>query len=199
LAVELLKRGADDQKHREIVETIAEGVSRIRALSDGLVNAVRGETASIPVRSINFDFGRVLSSVVQKFVFAAGQKEIRLKSRSDYPLDCYGDPAKLSWVLTTLVTNALNYVPEGGEIALCALREGNRLRLRISDNGAGIPPDLADVVFERGFQWEPASPDCGSIGLSLTLAKEIVEAHGGRIFAESSLHGTVFTVDLPLV
>jgi len=198
LAVGLLKRGAADQKTREIVETIAEEVSRIRNLSDGLVHAVRGETTSVPVRCVTFDFAQLVSSVVQKFVLPAGQKEIRLKSRSDPALECYGDRAKLSWVLSTLVGNALNYTPEGGEIAVCALREANRLRLRISDSGSGIPPDIADVVFERDFQWEAEGPEPGSIGLGLMLAKEIVEAHGGRIFAEGSQRGNVFTVDLPL-
>ena len=138
------------------------------------------------------------ASVVQNFVLPAGQKEIRLKSRSDPALECYGDRTKLSWVLSTLVGNAVNYTPEGGEIAVCALRETNRLRLRVSDSGSGIPPDLADVVFERGLEGKAESPEPGSIGLGLMLAKEIVEAHGGRIFAEGSRHGNVFTIDLPL-
>jgi len=198
LAVDLLKRGVADQKYREIVDTIAEEVSRIRNLSDGLVHAVRGETASIPVRCVSFDFAQLVSSVVQSFVLPAGQKEIRLKSRSDPALECYGDRTKLSWVLSTLVGNAVNYTPEGGEIAVCALRETNRLRLRVSDSGSGIPPDLADVVFERGLEGKAESPEPGSIGLGLMLAKEIVEAHGGRIFAEGSRHGNVFTIDLPL-
>jgi PAS domain S-box-containing protein len=198
LAVDLLKRESGNQKHREIVETIEEEVSRIRDLSEGLVNAVRGESASIPVRSINFDFGHLVSAVVQKFILPAGQKEIRLKSRSDPALDCYGDPPKLSWVISTLISSALSCTPDGGEVAVCALREENRIRLRVSDTGSGIPPDIADVVFERGSQWELESPESGSVGLGLVLAKEIIEAHGGRIFAESSIHGNLFTVDLPL-
>jgi len=198
LAVELLKRGVSDAKSREIVETIAEEVSRIRNLSDGLMNAVRGETASITVRCTNFDFGQLVSSVVQNFVLPAGEKEIRLKSRSDSALECYGDRAKLSWVLATMVGTALNCTPAGGEVTVCAVRETNRLRLRVSDSAPGIPADIADVVFERGFQWEAESPEPGSTGLGLMLAKEIVEAHGGRIFAEGSRNGNVFTVDLPL-
>lgn len=196
LAVDLLKRGVADQKSREIVDTIAEEVSRIRNLSDGLVHAVRGETASIPVCCVKFDFAQLASSVVQNFVLPAAQKEIRLKSRADPALECYGDRAKLSWVLSTLVGNALNYTPDGGEVSVCAVREDNRLRLRVSDSSSGIPPDIADVVFERGCPWE--SPEPGSIGLGLMLAKEIVEAHGGRIFAEGSQHGNVFSIDLPL-
>jgi PAS domain S-box-containing protein len=198
LAVELLKRGAQDEKQREIVDTIVEEVSRIRDLSDGLVSAVRGETASIAVRSINLDLGRMAVSVVKNFMLAAGQKAIRLKTHVEHGLLCYGDPVKLSWVLSTLIHNALWCTPDGGEVIVCAVREASRLRLQVSDTGPGMPPDIADTIFERGVQWTPENSGSGAEALGLEIAKEIVEAHGGRIFAEGSARGNVFTVDLPL-
>ena len=197
LAVELLKRSAQDEKQREIVDSIVEEVLRIRDLSDGLVSAVRGETASIAVRSINLDLGRMATSVVKSFLLAAGQKAIRLKMQAEHGLLCYGDPIKLSWVLSTLINNALWCTPEGGEINVCALREASRLRLRVSDTAPGMPPDIADTIFERGVQWIQENSSSGAEALGLEIAKEIVEAHGGRIFAESSARGNVFIVDLP--
>jgi two-component system, NtrC family, sensor histidine kinase KinB len=198
LAVGLLKRNARDENQREIVDTLSEEVSRIRDLSDGLVSAVRGETASIAVRSINLELGGMAASVAKRFLLSAGQKAIRLKIHTDDGLLCYGDPIKLAWVLTTLIKNALACTPEGGEINVCALREASRLRLRVSDTGPGMAPDLADTIFERGVQWLPENSASGAEALGLEIAKEIVEAHGGRIFAEGSARGNVFTVDLPL-
>ena len=198
LAVELLKRSAQDEKQREIVDSIVEEVSRIRVLSDGLVSAVRGETASIAVKSINLDLGKMTGSVVKSFLLAAGQKAIRLKMHVEHGLLCYGDPLKLSWVLSTLIHNALWCTPDGGEVIVCALKEASRLRLRVLDTGPGMPPDIANTIFERGVQWTPENSGSGTEALGLEIAKEIVEAHGGRIFAEGSARGSVFTVDLPL-
>lgn len=198
LAVELLKRNTDDQKNQGIVDSILDEVSRIRDLTDGLLSAARGETASIAVRSVNFDLGRMASSVMRKFTLAAAQKEVRLKTHVEPDLQCYGDPVKLSFVLSNLIGNALRWTPDGGQIEVCMRKEPNHLRLSVSDTGAGIPAEIGDVIFERSAQWEPESSESGSTGLGLAIAKEIVEAHGGRIFAESSAQGSVFTVDLPL-
>jgi signal transduction histidine kinase len=131
-------------------------------------------------------------------MLAAGQKAIRLKMHVEHGLLCYGDPVKLSWVLSTLIHNALWCTPDGGEVIVCAVREASRLRLQVSDTGPGMPPDIADTIFERGVQWTPENSGSGAEALGLEIAKEIVEAHGGRIFAEGSARGNVFTVDLPL-
>jgi PAS domain S-box-containing protein len=198
LAVGLLKRNAQDAKQHEIVDTLVEEVSRIRDLSEGLVSAVRGETAAIAVRSINLDLGGMAASVAKRFLLPAGQKAIRLKIRTEHGLLCYGDPVKLSWVLATLINNALSCTPDGGEINVCALRDASRLRLQVSDTGPAMPPDIADTIFDRGIQWMPENSESGAEALGLEIAKEIVEAHGGRIFAEGSQRGNIFTIDLPL-
>ena len=88
--------------------------------------------------------------------------------------------------------------PDGGEIDVCALREASRLRLRVSDTGPAMPPEIADTIFDRGIQWMPENSESGAEALGLEIAKEIVEAHGGRIFAEGSPRGNIFTIDLPL-
>jgi PAS domain S-box-containing protein len=197
LTVGLLKRNAQDAKQHEIVDTLVEEVSRIRDLSEGLVSAVRGETAAIAVRSINLDLGGMAASVVKRFLLSAGQKAIRLKIRTEHGLLCC-DPVKLSWVLATLINNALSCTPDGGEINVCALRDASRLRLQVSDTGPAMPPDIVDTIFDRGIQWMPENSESGAEALGLEIAKEIVEAHGGRIFAVGSPRGNIFTIDLPL-
>jgi signal transduction histidine kinase len=109
------------------------------------------------------------------------------------------DPVKLSWVISNLVANALRYTPTGGAIAISSQPAGAAVQLKISDSGPGIAPEVRDHLFERFAQWNVNGAEPGSAGLGLAIAKEIVEAHHGRIFVDSTLgQGTCFTVELPM-
>jgi len=197
LAIELLQRNTPDPKQHEIIETVVEDLARIRDLSDSLLNVTRDETTSIAVRNITFDFARLVTSVTKKFSLQAAQKEVALRIRAERDLDCYGDPVKLSWVLSSLVANAVRFTPEGGSVEVSAERDGQSLRISVSDSGRGVSLELRDVLLEQRPQWKPEGLDNGSAGLSLAIAKEIVEAHGGRIFLDSSTKGSTFVIQLP--
>ncbi len=109
-----------------------------------------------------------------------------------------GDPVKLSWVISNLVGNALRYTPSGGTIKVSARRCDGATRLEIADSGPGIPPELKEYIFERFVQYGSDGVEKGSAGLGLSIVKEIVEAHGGRIFVESNnSHGSKFIVEIP--
>ena len=197
LAIELLQMKTSDPKQHEIIDTVVEDLARIRDLSDGLLNVTRNETTSIAVRSVTFDLAGLVTSVTKKFLLQAAQKEVALRIHVGRALDCYGDRVKLSWVLSSLVANAIRFTPEGGSVEVSAERDGQSLRISVSDSGRGIPLELRDVLLEQRPQWKPEGLDSGSAGLSLAIAKEIVEAHGGRIFLDSSAQGSTFVVQLP--
>jgi two-component system, OmpR family, sensor histidine kinase BaeS len=92
----------------------------------------------------------------------------------------------------------LRYTPSGGTIAVSLSRRGAGARLCVSDTGPGIPLEVRQHLFERFAQWRVNGSEPGSAGLGLAIAKEIVDAHGGRIFVDSELgRGTSFTVELP--
>src|SRR5208337_4559868 len=135
LAIELLQRKTSDPKQHEIIETVVEDLARIRDLSDGLLNVTRNETTSIAVRSVTFDFAKLVTSVTKKFSLQAAQKEVAVRVRAGRGLDCYGDPVKLSWVLSSLVANAIRFTPEGGSVEVSAGRDGQSLRISVSDSG----------------------------------------------------------------
>ena len=102
-------------------------------------------------------------------------------------------------MITNLVGNALRYTPQGGTIELKIRREGNIARTIVTDTGPGIAPDILPRIFEPFAQFPDEAAHVGSAGLGLYIAKEIVEAHNGRIFARSELgNGTTFTVDIPM-
>ena len=197
LAIELLQRKTSDPKQHELIDTVVEDLARIRDLSDGLLNVTRNETTSIAVRSVTFDFARLVTSVTKQFLLQAAQKEVALRTHVGRALDCYGDPVKLSWVLSTLIANAISFTPEGGSVEVSAGRDEQTLRISVSDSGRGVPLELRDVILEQHPPWKPEGLDNGSAGLSLAIAKEIVEAHGGRISLDSSIEGSTFVIQLP--
>ena len=195
LAIELLERKTPDPKQQEIIDTVVEDLARIRDLSDSLLNVTRDETTSIAVRNVTFDFARLVTSVAKRFSLQAAEKEVALRIHVGAELESYGDPVKLSWVLSTLIGNALRYTPEGGSVEVSADRSWQGLRLSVSDTGPGIPVEISDLVFEQ--QWTPDGFEGGHAALGLAIAKEIVESHKGRIFLDSSTKGSTFVVQLP--
>jgi signal transduction histidine kinase len=107
------------------------------------------------------------------------------------------DPERMEQVLGNLVSNALRYTPEGGEIHLSAKQDGSSLFISIQDNGSGIPPQILPYIFERSYRGDPSRSGNES-GLGLAIVKSIVELHGGRIQVESRLgEGSHFLIKLP--
>ncbi len=109
------------------------------------------------------------------------------------------DTDRMAQVLGNLISNALRFTPEGGQVILTAMAEGNgRLQLSVQDNGAGIAPEDLPHIFSRFYRGDKSRLQTGESGLGLAIARSIVEAHGGQITAESILGvGTTFTINLP--
>ena len=99
-------------------------------------------------------------------------------------------------VLGNLVSNALRYTPEGGEIFLSANQLEGSLVVSVKDNGSGIPPEILPHIFERSYRGDESRSGSES-GLGLAIAKSIVELHGGSIRAESDKTGSEFIIILP--
>lgn len=201
LSAELLGRQAARlaPEQRELVAAISEDLRRMRNLAEGLLDLARGEPAAIAVKRERLDLARLIDEAVRGFAIQAGQKGVVLQSSIDQArLQLDGDPLKLSWVISNLVGNALRYTPSGGRIDVIATRQVGFVRLEVVDTGPGIPPQIRNYVFERFAQYGTESSPRGSAGLGLAIVKEIVEAHDGRIYVESSPgQGTRFVVDLP--
>ncbi|HUA33848.1 MAG TPA: ATP-binding protein [Candidatus Binataceae bacterium] len=196
LGIELLQRETVDPKQHQIIDTVSEDLERIRDLSDGLLNVTRDETLSITVKNSKFQLGKLVASVAKKFALQALQKEIAFHVHIDEGLESFGDPMKLAWVVSNLIANALRYTPEGGSVEVSAIHAGSTARLSISATGSGIPRDLVELVFEQDEHWQDELKS-GLTVIDLAIAKEIVEAHGGRMFFETTSAGSSVRVDLP--
>jgi two-component system, NtrC family, sensor histidine kinase KinB len=200
LSVELLLRRKDlDAEQRELLGAVEEDAARMRRLATDLLDLARGQGAAITVQSVPVDLIQLIGAVSKTFALQAEQKHIRLEmALGESAPQIRADPIKLSWVVSNLIANALRYTPSGGAISVSSAKVESGVRLRVSDSGPGIAPELREHLFERFAQWNVNGAEPGSAGLGLAIAKEIVEAHGGRIFVESaSGKGTCFTVELP--
>jgi signal transduction histidine kinase len=111
----------------------------------------------------------------------------------------HGDAARLVQVLTNLLGNSLKYTERGGSVTVAAAAEGDEVVITVRDTGCGIPPEQLPRVFERYYTRKRGASKSGS-GLGLSIARGIMEAHGGRIWVESAVgEGTTFFVALPSV
>ena len=108
------------------------------------------------------------------------------------------DPNRIRQVFTNLLTNAVRYTPLRGTIVMSAEREGEFVVFGVQDNGPGIPTDETERVFDRFYQIRDDQRAGGS-GLGLAIVREVVEAHGGRVWVESAVgRGSTFYFTLPL-
>ena len=201
LSAELLERSDDlDPRQQEMVGAIREDVARMKDVANELLGLARGEgAAAITLQSVPVDITQLLAAVTRTFALQAEQKGVQLLTEFDASApQIRADPVKLSWVVSNLVANALRYTPAGGTITVSSKTADQAVKLQVCDTGPGIAPQLREHLFERFAQWNVDGAEPGSAGLGLAIAKEIVEAHGGRIFVESTLgSGTCFTVELP--
>jgi len=111
-----------------------------------------------------------------------------------------GDAQQISWVISNLVTNALKYTDAGGIVEVKAEGKGKEIVIEVSDTGKGIPNEYLDKIFDKFVQVKQTlDPTPGSVGLGLSIVKEIVEMYGGKITVKSELNkGTTFTIHLPI-
>jgi two-component system, NtrC family, sensor histidine kinase KinB len=196
----LMRKGELDPEQRELLTSIQQDASRIRRLASDLLELSRGQGPAITVQSMPVDLAEMAQAVIKGFALQAEQKQVRLEANIERPApQIRGDPLKLSWVVSNLIANALRYTPSGGTIEVSLRRTETGARLRVSDNGPGIPAPVREHLFERFTQWQVNGSEPGSAGLGLAIAKEIVDAHRGRIFVDSELgHGTSLIVELPV-
>ena len=201
LSAELLNREDSREtnaKSSELLQVILEECSRMRQLTDNLLNLARGEVPAIAVQQRRLDLARLAADVTRRFALQAREKHVNIEEHIEPVPEIIGDAVKLSWVISNLLGNALRYTPAGGTIKVSALGVEQATRLEVTDSGPGIPSEMKDYIFERFVQYGSEGFEKGSAGLGLSIVKEIVEAHGGRIFVESAnSHGARFIVEIP--
>ena len=190
--------GAADEPEAA-AQTIFEEASRLNRMVIELTDLERLQTGKLSMNNDILRMERLSEAVVQSLVVVAEQKDLKLESTSTPAPLVIGDGDRLAQVLVNLISNALKYTPPGGAVRVATEAAPDGVLVSIQDNGIGIAPEDLARVFERFYQADKARGPQRGTGLGLAIAKEIVEAHGGRVTVESRGRGqgTVFRVWLP--
>jgi len=186
---------------REQIEMVIESANRLQGIIDNLTNLRYLETGQEPARLAPCDLGQLLGTVVAEFDALASSHSQRLRlNLPPEPLIVRGDAQKLRVVISNLLSNAIKFTPAGGCITVAATRHANDVHVSVRDTGIGIPPAEWERIFQPFYQIEPVlTRNHAGMGLGLTIARGLVEQHGGRLWAESEPgHGSTFTFTLPL-
>ena len=144
------------------------------------------------------DLRHVVERVLRIFSLQARERGITLKPiLTEQNLRITGDETKLTWAVSNLISNALRYTPQGGQIGIEVMAQEGEVQMAVSDTGPGIAAEQQERIFER-FTQAPDGGEIGSAGLGLAIVRDIVQAHGGRIHVESELgRGSRFVLDIP--
>jgi len=200
--VETLEAGAveDPEQAKEFIRRLQVEVDGLALLVEELFELARVESGRPALNRRPVDVAEVVRQAVERLRPLADRQGLSLLLRLPAELPpVEADPDRLEQVVLNLVHNAVKFTPPGGQVTVAVERRGDEVAVSVKDTGAGIPPELLPRVFERFFKADRARATKGS-GLGLAIAKHIVQAHGGRIWAESAGEGrgATFTFTLPL-
>lgn len=199
--VETLQDGALDDPvvARDFVGRVHAEVDAMAALVAELLELSRLESGQVALRLESVDLGPLLETTVERLQPLAQRAglELRLERSGSLPT-VRADPERVRLVLTNLVHNAIKFTPSGQVVVGATAAEG-AAAVSVRDTGIGIAPDEAERIFERFYKTD-RSRSGGGAGLGLAIAKHLVQAHGGRIWAQpASGGGSVLTFTLPAV
>jgi signal transduction histidine kinase len=168
----------------------------MKALIDDLLELERLGAKSFPLDVQLVESRDLLEDAVTDAQPLADAKQISLVLDLSDPPKIDADPHRISQLLSNLLGNAIKFTPEGGTVTLRARPRDGALSVTIADTGRGIAPDDLAHIFDR--YWRPKGSEGEGTGLGLYIARGIVEAHGGRVWADSSPQGATFVFTLPL-
>ena len=183
-------------RERRQLESIHQVSRQMARLVQDLLDVTRIEGGHFSIRPGEEEVGSVLEESLESLLPVAEGEGVQLQVQAGEGLPAaHADRQRIAQVLVNLVSNALRVTPRGGVVTVGVESSGSDLLFRVSDTGPGIPEDHLPRLFQRF--WRPAGATGLGAGLGLTIARGIVEAHGGRIWVETSPQGSTFWFTVP--
>jgi len=192
--------GVINEKQEELLDTIKEETEKLTDLVSDLLklSKIQSDQAVYDIKT--YPIIKIAGDCVKNYWAQAKNSGIALYNSIEENLpDVVVDEAKITWVLNNLVSNALKYTNLGGEIVIGAFIDGEKMKVFVKDNGKGIPREYHKRIFEKFVKISAYDTEFLSSGIGLSIAKGIVEAHGGTIYCESEVNkGSTFIFTLPV-
>lgn len=211
-AAETLKIAKTPEQQAKLLAVIQKDVARMDRLITDISNASRLDAELARESREAIDLGKLIKDIVATYAHTAKDGDVRVVfDEPVQPAYMLGNPTALSQVIRNLIDNARSFSPEGGEVRVRlepATARNGLARILVEDDGPGIPPDNLDSIFNRFYTKRPQGSAFGNnSGLGLAISRQIVNSHGGRIYAENRLvdpdfpegerKGARFVVELP--
>ena len=195
----------DDLDHElatRALQSVHDNATRQARLIEELLDFSRVSSGRLALEREEIEIRELLRGVVESLIPEMAAKGVSLDFPPAPPARVTGDRSRLEQVFFNLLGNALKFTPVGGRISVTVAEQEDQVEVRVADSGVGIEPELLPFVFERFKQGDNAGGrEFGGLGLGLSIARQLVEAHEGRIAVESrgKGQGATFTVRLPVV
>jgi len=198
--LENLQDGVEEADPETLQVMLAQS-ERLARLVEQLLELSRLESGDVPLRRERVPLRPLVSQVLSEIEVTRPGREVALEEHvpDDLP-PVFADPERVHQVLFNLLDNALRFTPAGGRVTVSASPHDGSVDVAVTDTGPGISPEHLPRLFERFYRIDTSrSRNEGGTGIGLAIARSVVEAHGGRIWAESEPgRGAVFTFELPV-
>ncbi|MBZ0282745.1 MAG: HAMP domain-containing histidine kinase [Anaerolineae bacterium] len=185
------------------MEAIEDETARMQRLVNDLLTLARADFGGLTLDMTEIDVDTIVTEVFKEARLLATDRNLLIKITHIEPIRIKGNPDRLKQLLLNLVSNAIKFTPNGGQISFGLRREGDEAVLQVSDTGVGIQPEDLERIFDRFYQADSSRTrvhDGEGSGLGLSIAKWIAEAHGGTIGVQSTpSKETTFTVRVPVL
>jgi len=204
MTVDILSKevvGSVNAKQRELLVAAKDDCERLGKLVKELLDLSKLESRQHEMKTESVDVKELIEESLKPLRLPFKEKHIELNTVVE-PDVCAitGNRQQLTWVITNLASNALRFTAEGGSVKISVGRQDHGVCVSVADTGPGIPLEAQRTIFDKFVQIkEPAETTPGSVGLGLAIAREVVEAHEGRIWVESvEGKGSTFYFTLPV-
>jgi signal transduction histidine kinase len=199
---DMMRRGAiDSDGATRALQAVHDNATRQARLIEELLDFSRVTSGGLKLERDAIEISELLRGIVESLLPETMAKGVTLEFPPAPPIAVTGDRSRLEQVFFNLLGNALKFTPAGGRIVVDVQQQPDMVEVRVVDSGMGIEPDLLPFVFERFKQGDRASGrEYGGLGLGLSIARQLVEAHEGKISVQSKGkgQGATFAVCLPL-
>lgn len=200
LAADILERDPSEETRRHVAKLILRSATRLGSVIDDLADVTRLQADAIKIDVMPLCLQDVILAATDGARPAIERKQqlLRMDVPRDPPLWVSGDAIRLEQVFANLLSNACKYSPEGAEISISCRQEEGQAIVTVRDTGVGIHRDMLEAIFDPFVRESSAVAE--GLGIGLTLVRDLVKRHGGRIKARSDGpgRGSTFAIELPL-